>query len=107
MSAIVYRKQNGESGLAGGTVMPSDDDAATSDARDYDIDYYVRLLSEAYIQRLARAFTPADFSAVFADPDQFSLFTPPIESIRTVLTVVPQTGSHGGGTAESSTGPSL
>ena len=83
----VYRKQGGESGLAGGSVASNvDDETVASDARDYDIDYYVRLLRTTYAQRLARAFTPADFSAVFADPDQLSLFTPPIGSIRTVLT---------------------
>jgi DNA polymerase elongation subunit (family B) len=69
----VYRKRNGEGGLAG-------------DLRDYDIDYYVRLLRTTYAERLARAFTPEDFAAVFADADQFSLFTPAIESIHTVLT---------------------
>ncbi|HWZ61301.1 MAG TPA: ribonuclease H-like domain-containing protein [Gemmatimonadaceae bacterium] len=69
----VYRKRTGEGGLAG-------------DLRDYDIDYYVRLLRTTYAERLARAFTPEDFAAVFADADQFSLFTPSIESIRTVLT---------------------
>lgn len=88
----VYRRRGGESGLAGGTFASSGDDAARSDARDYDIDYYVRLLRSTYAQRLARAFRPADFSAVFADPDQLSLFTPPIESIRTVLTRMPQAG---------------
>jgi DNA polymerase I len=69
----VYRKRNGEGGLAG-------------DLRDYDIEYYVRLLRTTYAERLARAFTPEDFATVFADADQFSLFTPAIESIHTVLT---------------------
>jgi DNA polymerase elongation subunit (family B) len=82
----VYRKSHGESGLAG---MTPDDDGATPDARDYDVDYYVRLLRATYAQRLARAFTTADFTTVFADPDQLSLFTRPIESISTVLTTLP------------------
>lgn len=88
----VYRKQGGEGGLASDTLASSEDDAATSDARDYDVDYYVRLLRATYAQRLARALTPADFAALFADPDQLSLFTPPIESIRTVLTRMPEAG---------------
>ena len=31
------------------------------------------------------AFTPADYEAVFADPDQMLLFTPAIATISTVL----------------------
>jgi hypothetical protein len=45
----------------------------------------VRLLHETFAARLARAFTPDDYAAVFADPDQLSLFTPPASSIRTIL----------------------
>ena len=81
----VYRKQNGGSGLAAST----EDDAAMNDPRDYDVEYYVRLLRTTYAQRLARAFTPLDFAAVFADADQFSLFAPPTEPIRSVLTKLP------------------
>ncbi len=95
----VYRKSNGEGG-----VVPSSDDAgageaaggaAPADARDYDVDYYVRLLRASYAERLARAFTPEDFAAVFADPDQFSLFAPVMESICPVLTTMPQPRSIG------------
>jgi DNA polymerase elongation subunit (family B) len=75
----VYRKQSGEGGLV------DDDD---EDPRDYDVDYYVRLLRTSYAQRLARAFTPVDFETVFADPDQLSIFAPAIESIRSVLTML-------------------
>ena len=71
----VYRRQRGEGGIAG-------------DPRDYDVDYYVRLLRTTYAERLARAFAPEDFATVFADADQFSLFTPAIESIRPVLTIL-------------------
>lgn len=42
--------------------------------------------------RLERAFTPADCEALFADPDQASLFAPPIATIRTVLHSEPDTG---------------
>ncbi|HSU98262.1 MAG TPA: hypothetical protein VLI40_13590, partial [Gemmatimonadaceae bacterium] len=64
----------------------SHEDDSADDARDYSVDYYVRLLRTTYAQRLARAFTPLDFTTVFADADQFSIFEPPIESVRTVLT---------------------
>jgi DNA polymerase elongation subunit (family B) len=72
----VYRKQQGEGGL-----VPEDD----SDARDYDVEYYTRILRSSYAQRLARAFLPADFEAVFADPDQLSILSPALDSIRTVV----------------------
>jgi DNA polymerase elongation subunit (family B) len=78
----VYRKQNGEGGL----VASSEDETPEPDRRDYDVDYYVRLLRTTYAERLARAFAPEDFGVVFADPDQFSLFAPRIEMIRPVLT---------------------
>ena len=82
----VYRRQGG---LAG--VVPSNDDADVAALpRDYDVEYYVRLLRDTYAERLSRAFTGEDFSVVFADPDQFSLFAPPIESVRTVLTELPR-----------------
>jgi DNA polymerase I len=84
----VYRKPNGE----GGVVASSEEDPAASDPHDYDVDYYVRLLRTTYAERLARAFTPEDFGVVFADPDQFSLFSPPVEAIRPVLTMLPQSG---------------
>lgn len=81
----VYRRQNGEGGL----VEATDDEAPASDRRDYDVEYYVRLLLESYAERLARAFTPEDFSVVFADPDQLTLFSPSVESIRPVLDEIP------------------
>jgi len=70
-------------------VATVEDEATAADARDYDVDYYVRLLRTTYAERLARAFTPEDFGQVFADPDQLSLFAPPMESIRPVLTMLP------------------
>jgi DNA polymerase elongation subunit (family B) len=85
----VYRRQNGEGGLA----ASSEDDAPSGDPRDYDIDYYVRLLRTTYAERLARAFTPHDFGVVFADADQYSLFDPSVDSIRPVLTMLPQNGA--------------
>ena len=80
----VYRTKAG----TGGVVGEKDDTASSEDSadrRDYDVDHYVRVLRETYAARLARAFTPGDFATMFADPDQLSLFSPAIESIRSVL----------------------
>ena len=82
----VYRKQNGQGGL----VASSDDDTPGPDGREYDAEYYVRLLRTTYAERIARALAPEDFDVVFADPDQFSLFSPTIEAIRPILTLRPQ-----------------
>jgi len=55
------------------------------DSRDYDIDHYARQLRQTSASRLACAFTPADHDAVFADPDQMSLFMPAVATIRSIL----------------------
>ncbi|MBM4186648.1 MAG: DNA polymerase II [Gemmatimonadetes bacterium] len=56
------------------------------DPRDYDVDHYVAALNENYLSRLTKAFRPADFLALFTDPDQPSLFAVPLEAIRPILT---------------------
>ena len=81
----VYRKQNGE----GGVVESLEDDAQIPDPRDYDVEYYVRLLRSTYAERLARAFTAEDFGVVFADAHQFTMFSPPIQAIRPILDTRP------------------
>jgi DNA polymerase, archaea type len=73
----VYRTKSG-----GGGVIEEEDG---TDRRDYDVNHYERVLRETFAARLARAFTPPDYEAIFADPDQMTLFGPPIDSIRTVL----------------------
>jgi DNA polymerase I len=81
----VYRTTNG----AGGVVAELDGETAaagSADRRDYDVDHYVRLLHDTFAARLARAFAPGDFAAIFADPDQLSLFPPSIEAMHTILT---------------------
>jgi DNA polymerase I len=75
----IYRTQSG-----GGAVAPSVEDG-DADPRDYDVDHYARVLRDTYAARLARALAPADFAAVFADPDQLSLFAPLMDGIRPVL----------------------
>jgi DNA polymerase, archaea type len=80
----VYRRKAG----SGGVVEEPENEAFAiedPDRRDYDADHYARLLHETFAARLARAFTPTDYAAVFADPGQLSLFLPPVSSIRTVL----------------------
>lgn len=55
------------------------------DRGNYDVEHYLRVLKVNFASRLARAFTPADFAALFADPDQASLFPPAYAEIRAVL----------------------
>ena len=79
----VYRKRNGGCGL----LEESEDGQGMSnrDDRDYDVDHYARQLRHIFASRLSCAFSPADYEAVFADPDQISLFMPAVPTIRTVL----------------------
>ena len=94
----VYRTQGG-----GGRVVPSSDEGVGDavDPRDYDVDHYARVLRDTYAARLARALAPTDFAAVFADPDQLSLFAPPTAAMRPVLTARPGLpGDPVGGMAE-------
>ena len=79
----VYRTKTGSGGVV---VEAGDPNAERADRRDYDADHYSRLLRDTFAARLARAFTPGDYAVVFADPDQLSLFTPPITTIHSVLT---------------------
>jgi DNA polymerase elongation subunit (family B) len=87
-SLRVYRTQAGETGRIAGIVSSHEEETTKSDPRDYDSEYYVRLLRSSYAQRLARAFRVEDFEAVFSDPDQLMLFGQSIAAIRPVLTQV-------------------
>ncbi|MBS1858788.1 MAG: ribonuclease H-like domain-containing protein [Acidobacteria bacterium] len=80
----VYRKRNGGCGL----LEESDEghlEANNVDLRDYDVEYYARQLRQTFASRFACAFSPGDYEAVFADPDQMTLFMPALTTIRTVL----------------------
>ena len=55
--------------------------------RDYDVAHYARVLRDGFASRLARAFTPDGFHAVFDDPDQPSLFARLDVIARPILTV--------------------
>lgn len=92
----VYRTRAG----AGGVVAECEDAAGDmphaaaeagraigrEDPRDYDVEHYARVLRDTYAARLARALTPGDFAAVFADPEQLPLFPPATVGMRPVLT---------------------
>jgi DNA polymerase, archaea type len=75
-------------GGSGRIVSDADDEAIGRlghDDRQYDVEHYARVLRNNFASRLARAFTPADFDAVFSDPDQIQLFPPSLENIQPIL----------------------
>jgi DNA polymerase elongation subunit (family B) len=78
----VYRRKSGGFGLWDDS---DGDPVGARNDRDYDVDHYARHLRQTFAARLACAFAPADFEVMFADPDQMSLFTPAIATIRTIL----------------------
>jgi hypothetical protein len=90
----IYRAVGGRAGLLpdpetdGDGGSPGPGDGAVNEPRDYDGEFYARLLRETFAARLARALTPEDFAAVFADPGQPSLFAPSLTRSRPVLTVL-------------------
>jgi len=85
----VYRAHGGAAAIVGseedGGGGAGDESLSGTDPRDYDIEHYSRLLVATFATRLSRAFAPGDFAAIFADPDQLSLFAPSISAIRTIL----------------------
>lgn len=79
----VYRTARG---LGNVIAEPEADALPSDDPRDYDVDHYIRILREQFASRLARALTPDDYAAVFADPDQLSLFARSLANARPILT---------------------
>ena len=75
----VYRTKSGGAGLI--------NESAQLDPKDYDVEHYARLLRDTFASRLARAFSPTDHEAVFADSEQMSFFSEPIDGIRPILNV--------------------
>ncbi len=60
----------------------AEDEAGTEAAPsqlEYDTDYYTRLLRTTFAARLETALSPEQISTIFADPDQLSLFSAPLE----------------------------
>jgi hypothetical protein len=82
----VYRTASG----TGGVVPDPNDEAVTptatvlADPRDYDVEHYVRVLRDNFASRLERAFADEDFSALFADPRQPSLFAKDVRHISAI-----------------------
>jgi DNA polymerase elongation subunit (family B) len=85
----VYRATRGRAGLLPDLDAADDALASTApDPRDYDVDYYLRLLRETFAARLARGLRPDDFAAICAAPEQPSLFERSLEDARPVLTIL-------------------
>ncbi len=85
----VYRAARGRAGLLPDPDAPDSGGApADPDPRDYDVDYYLRLLRETFAARLARGLSADDFAAVCAAPEQPSLFERSLKDARPVLTVL-------------------
>jgi len=87
----VYRAQGGRAALlplADGEHPEAEALDVHADPRDYDVEYYVRLLRETFAARLARALEPEVFAEVFADPRQLGLFTRSLELARPILTLL-------------------
>ncbi|WP_394829801.1 DNA polymerase domain-containing protein [Pendulispora albinea] len=88
----VYRATGGRAALLpdpDAEENPERDGASRiDDPRDYDVDYYVRLLRDTFAARLSRALSPEDFAAAFADPEQLSLFDASLTHARPVLNVL-------------------
>ncbi|HEX4417196.1 MAG TPA: DNA polymerase domain-containing protein [Kofleriaceae bacterium] len=64
-----------------------------TDPRDYDIEHYLRVLRDNYAVRLARALSPEDYAAVFADPEQPSLFARSLAGAMPILTAIAEPAS--------------
>jgi DNA polymerase, archaea type len=77
----VYRAGDGRAGLLG-------EEFEAEDARDYDVEYYLRLLRETFASRLARGMRAVDFADVVADPRQGSLFEAGLGEAKPILTVL-------------------
>jgi DNA polymerase, archaea type len=86
----VYRVAKGRAGLLVDPDAPERPGAPerNPDPRDYDVQYYLRLLRETFAARLARGLTPDDFAAICADPEQPSLFERALGDARPTLTVL-------------------
>lgn len=82
-SIRVYRAQGGRGKL---WTVDGESDGREPAARDYDVDYYVRQLETTFATRFERALTPEDFAAVFAPPEQLSLFSRSLKHAHAILT---------------------
>lgn len=85
----VYRRTLGRAGLWQEALEDEADELEPStDARDYDVEHYVRLLANTFASRLARGLGADDFEAIVADPDRPSLFERSLLAARPILSVL-------------------
>ena len=68
--------------------MDDDDPSSAADPRDYDVDYYQRVLRTSFASRMERALEPRIYAAVFDDPMQPSLFSETLADARPTLTII-------------------
>jgi DNA polymerase elongation subunit (family B) len=61
---------------------PGARDDAPDDRRDYDVAYYLELLTSSYAARLRKAFAAEDFDQLFRPDGQIGLFDVPVEQMR-------------------------
>lgn len=81
----VYRTSRGIGAVSADPDDADDADDLLAAPRDYDVDHYVRVLRDNFATRLVRALEPEVYAAVFADPDQLSLFAPDLCAAHPVL----------------------
>jgi len=85
----VYRAARGRPGLLPDPDRPDAGGRETDQGpRDYDVDYYLRLLRDTFAARLARGLSADDFAAICAAPEQPSLFERSLAEARPVLTIL-------------------
>lgn len=86
----VYRAQGGRAALLPESEEEGEEDSTPGPEapRDYDVDYYLRVLRESFATRLSRALAPEHYAAVLADPEQLALFVPSLVDARPILTVL-------------------
>ena len=92
----VYRRTQGRAGLWQDDESAADADAVTGvesprtriDARDYDVEHYVRQLRENFASRLARGLAQEDLEAVVSDPDRPTLFARSLREAQPILSVL-------------------
>jgi len=100
----VYRAEGGRAGLLPDVDEDEESPELEGDPRaigrreprrDYDVDYYVRVLQTSFASRLVRALSHEDYLAVIADPEQPSLFAPKLDEARPILTILEEPLSSG------------
>ena len=81
----VYRTPGG-----GAAIVEEIEDAVEAknrvDNKNYDVEYYARLLHDSFAARLETAYSKENFETLFSDPRQPSLFTVNIALIKPILT---------------------